>query len=129
MYKGNNIDGWMNDNELDWLYEKARQMDSIVEIGSWKGKSTHALLTGCRGVVFAIDHFQGSVDERDTTHKEAKNHDIYKNFYKNVGHFKNLVTMRTDSKKASSFFKAKSIDMVFIDGDHTFEGVFNDIKS
>ncbi len=112
------IEGWMSSVELDWLFEKASQMETIVEVGSWMGRSIHALLSGCPGTVVAVDHFKGSTSEIDGAHARAKTEDIYEIFKKNVGHFPNLVILKTDSIKASQFFKDKSVDMVFIDGDH-----------
>ena len=47
--------GWMYPEELEWLYEAAKRMNSIVEIGSWQGRSTYVLLSGCRGPVVAVD--------------------------------------------------------------------------
>ena len=38
--------------ELVWLYEMAHKMETIVEVGSYQGQSTHALLTGTKGMVF-----------------------------------------------------------------------------
>jgi predicted O-methyltransferase YrrM len=129
IYKAPDINGWMNEKALQWLYEKAMEMDSIIEIGCWRGKSTHALLSGCKGTVFAIDHFNGSPDQVDGAHAQALTENIYDSFYKNVGNFKNLVTMRMSSKQAVSFFKDKSVDMVFIDGCHLYDDVLHDILS
>jgi len=36
--------GWMSDAELTYLAECAGKSTAIVEIGSWKGRSTLALL-------------------------------------------------------------------------------------
>jgi len=125
------IAGWMSDCELEWLCEKASQMDSVVEIGCWKGRSTHALLSGCLGKVFAVDHFQGNPGENDIggAHGEAKTADIHEILLKNVGHFPNLVILKMDSVEASKLFNDKEIDMVFIDGDHTREGFEADLNA
>lgn len=112
------IDGWMSARELEWLYGMACEMGTVVEIGSWMGKSTHALLSGCKGTVFAVDHFKGSPSEIDGPHARAKTEDIYEIFKKNVGNFPNLIVLKMDSVEASKRFKDKSVDMVFIDGDH-----------
>lgn len=116
------IQGWMSEPELMWLHETAKGMHSVLEIGSFKGRSTYALCTGCKGPVFAVDMFQG-----DPTVFGGS--PFYNEFYANVGHFKNLVAFRMDSFSASRFFRPKSIDMIFIDGDHTEVGVLTDVKA
>jgi len=116
------IQGWMSDQELLWLHETSKQMQSVLEIGSFKGRSTYALLTGCKGPVFAVDMFQ--CDPALFGEKP-----FYDEFYANVGHFKNLVVYRMDSFSAAQFFKPKSIDMIFIDGDHSEAGVLTDVKA
>jgi len=120
----NKIEGWMSKEELNWLYKVAGTMDSVMEIGSWKGRSTHALLSACKGTVTAIDTFKGSPSE--IAHRGVKN--LYKDFLKNVGSFKNLKVMKMDSRKAAKKFKGKA-DMVFIDGEHTYEAVKADIEA
>lgn len=114
----NSILGWMMVEQLEWLFDVSRNMESIVEIGSYKGKSTHALLSGCKGTVWAVDPF--------VNYGEAK--DFYKDFMKNVGHFKNLKPLKMTSEEAVKQFKDKSIDMVFIDGGHDYEDVKKDIE-
>ena len=124
----NGIEGWMNGEDLLWLLNTAKEMDHIVEVGSWKGRSTYALLSGCKGTVYAIDHFLGSATERESYQAEVKTRDIYKDFMKNVGSFKNLQVLKMDNAEAVKQFEDNSIDMVFIDAGHTYEEVLNDIK-
>jgi len=50
-YKATQIEGWMSYAELIWLNLTAKKMNSIVEIGSWKGRSAHALASACPGKV------------------------------------------------------------------------------
>lgn len=112
------IPGFMSEFELQTLYQMARQYKSIVEIGSWMGRSTYALLSGCDGNVIAVDHFKGSAGEMETCHRAAKHLDIHSIFRKNTQDFNNLSVLRMDSIEASKLFKPKSVDMVLIDGDH-----------
>jgi hypothetical protein len=123
------IVGFIWDGELDWLYEKATQMDSVIEIGSWIGRSTHALLSGCKGTVYAVDHFNGSDSVFLKLSSVAEKVDIQALFLKNVGHFPNLQLKKMDSIEASKLFEPKSIDMVFIDGDHNYDQVKADIEA
>jgi hypothetical protein len=123
----NDIDGWMNPDELLWLYRTAKNMTNVVEIGSWKGKSTHALCSGCKGQVFSVDHFQGTLHE--ATWKPAHEQDIYPIFLSNVGHFGNLTSIKSSSLEAAPKFEDASIDMVFIDGGHGYEEVLGDIEA
>lgn len=116
------LPGWMSVPELLWLHETSKQMKSVVEVGSYKGRSTWALCTGCQGPVFAVDMFEGDPSVFGGKY-------FYNDFYANVGHFKNLVIYRMDSYSAAQFFKPKSVDMVFIDGDHTEAGVLTDLKA
>lgn len=124
----NGIVGWASDTELKWLHLTAQKMESIVEIGSWKGKSTDALLSGCGGTVWAVDHFKGNEEVRNTICHEAAEKDVGKIFLSNVGHYKNLKLLKMDSMEAAKRFEDNSVDMVFIDGGHLYDEVKNDIQ-
>lgn len=125
----NAIPGWMSKGELNWLKQTAEIMDNVVEVGSWKGRSTHALLSGCKGKVVAVDHFQGSEEEQEGAHAEAKTTDIHAEFMKNVGEFPNLEVMKMSSLDAAKLIPDQSVDMVFIDGAHDYESVKQDIEA
>lgn len=112
---GTHIWGWMTPEELDWLGAQAASMDSVVEIGSLHGRSAFALLTACPGTVYCIDPWN---DEGDH---------CYPSFLGNCGHFPNLVAVRGFSPQAGVDIPA--VDMVFIDGDHTYDAVIADIEA
>jgi hypothetical protein len=115
----NKIQGWMSDQDLYWLYNTAKSMSNIVEIGSWVGKSTHVLLSGCRGMVTAIDHFKGCGGKSENSLIEKMvEKDIYKEFIRNVGMFKNLRVLKKDWRDAFLFLGDEKFDMIFIDNVH-----------
>ena len=62
------IDGWLSDSEGELLYELAKSVpcgQAIVEIGSWKGKSTVWLAKGTeagqRNKVHSVDPHSGTI--------------------------------------------------------------------
>jgi len=124
----NEIPGWIQNGELNRLHVLAKDMGDVAEIGSWKGRSTHALLTACKGTVFAIDHFQGSVGEEEA-HAEAKTVDVHAEFLKNVDQFPNLKVIKLASQEAVKEFTDGSVDMVFLDGGHTYDEIKADIAA
>lgn len=113
----NNVDGFMRDHELDWLYRTAKGKKNIVEIGCYKGKSTTALLKGINGhgMVWSIDPM---VDYGNHTFVELM---------ANVGAYPNFRHVRVPSSLGVRLFENKSVDMVFIDGAHDYEHVKEDI--
>ncbi len=126
----NGIEGWMTPLELEFLgvMGNKKEVKTILEVGSWKGRSTKALLdTGKK--VMAVDTWLGSDDPRDLTNQQAKVEDIFETFKKNVGHYENLKIVKKDSLTAAKQFSDKTIDMVFIDANHTYEAVSKDIDA
>lgn len=119
------IDGWMTQYELTWLASHAAEMKDVLEIGSWKGRSTFALLSSCNGPVYALDHWEGSRD--DFRISPELGHKAYAEFQQNVGHFKNLHVIRADSTKYEPD-AGFQVDMAFIDGCHAYEDVLIDIR-
>lgn len=126
-YPANNIAGWFSFKEQTFIYNTAKRMNSMIELGSWKGKSTHAACSsGCPQVV-AIDTWKGSEFEPQA-HAEARSGSVEEEFKKNVGHFENLTIIKNDINNVVDMIPDKSVDMVFIDAGHTYEEVKNDIR-
>jgi predicted O-methyltransferase YrrM len=123
------INGWTTPEELKFLSQIAEKASNIVEIGCWKGRSTKCLLEASQGVVHAIDHFKGtSAAEDPWSGFLAEEQDIYKEFMENVGNDPNVKVYKMGSAEAVEYFEDGSLDMVFIDGDHTYDAVKKDIE-
>jgi glycosyltransferase involved in cell wall biosynthesis len=126
-YASPEIEGWMTFPELLWLYELGKKMNRIAEIGSWKGRSTDALLKNGHAQVYAIDTWLGSTDAKDETNWRAKQEDIFETFKKNVGHYPNLSINRKLSLEAVKDYEDGFFDAIFVDANHTYEEVKADI--
>lgn len=124
------IDGWMSDAELQWLAEQASKHTRIVEVGSWKGRSTAALAQHTDGDVWAIDHWLGQLLTGDTSlDVEVRDRGadaIYNEFLLNMRNYGNVAPQRMSSADAAEL-ASPGFDMVFLDGEHAYEGVSNDI--
>lgn len=101
----------------------------VVEIGSFKGRSTNVIADELKyangGLIHAIDLWKGNTGWRDDFDT-----DVMKTFLNNVKYNSHvIIPVRSDSKKAYKQFKDNSVDMVFIDGDHSYEGVKADIQN
>jgi len=125
------IDGFMSEEELTWLYAKAQEMGYIAEIGSWKGRSTTALLEGCQKLVLAVDNWSGHDPASNGMLEEtAADEDIYATFMQNTAAYsEKLVVCRMSSVEAATAQCGNRFDMVFIDGEHTYEGCKADIDA
>ncbi len=125
------IDGWMTELELEWLHEQASRFDSVLEVGTWKGRSTAALAAGCPGRVVTVDRFGGPLYETSTYRDAgALESDIFAEARENLAGFGNVTILKMSSEKAAEAVSLTGgmFDMVFIDGDHSEEAVREDLE-
>ena len=113
----------------------AKENVTALEVGSWKGMSTSVLAkTVARykgGQVFAVDHWRGGKKE-DWNYEIAQAYDIYTIFKKNMillGVWDIVHPMVMESRTASQIFADEILDFIFLDGDHRYDGIKNDILS
>ena len=128
------INGWLTGNEGELLYELAKGCTGrgvIVEIGSWKGKSTVWLAVGSKAGkkigVYAIDPHTGSSEHKDILGKSS----TFKEFKENVKRAKvdDVVTpIVKKSEDAAADFN-KPVELLFIDGDHSYDSVLADFTA
>ncbi|MGH7249999.1 MAG: class I SAM-dependent methyltransferase, partial [Minisyncoccia bacterium] len=128
-YSDPGIEGWMTYPDLKWLNEQGAKYETFIEVGSWAGRSSHAILSGNKGTVWCVDTWKGSKETYDMTNSMAKERDMLEVFKKNVGHFSNLNIVQKPSIEAAKDFADKSVDIVFIDAGHTYEEVLQDIDA
>jgi len=117
------VPGWLSDEEGEALYELAKRCTGegvIVEIGSWKGKSTICLGLGSRagsGVrVFAVD------PHADYRHGEFKEN------IERAGIADLVTPVKGMSQEVVDDFD-QPIELLFVDGSHEEEDVRHDFDT
>jgi predicted O-methyltransferase YrrM len=117
------VPGWLSDEEGEALYELAKECSGrgvIVEIGSWKGKSTICLGLGSRaghGVpIFAVD------PHADYRHGEFKEN------IERAGIADLVTPIRGLSQDVVEDFD-RPIELLFVDGSHEEEDVRHDFET
>lgn len=117
------LDGWLSSHEGYFLYHAAKETKGkgeIVEIGSWKGKSTICLASGSRNAkVTAIDPHKGEYSRGKGRGKDAP---TYKEFMHNLKKAKvseKVIPVVATSEEAGQKWK-KPIKLLFIDGLHDY---------
>lgn len=135
------IEGWTSEDELRWLAEQARFLSHssrVVEVGVFLGRSAVALIDNAcvASVVYCVDPYDTYSDEGvekalesgswDDVCEQAKCN-LYPT-HSNCFEAK-VVFFRELSTRAALRFLDHSIDMIFIDGDHSYTAVIADITA
>ncbi len=107
----------------------------VVEIGSWQGRSTSFLARAVKesknGKFYAIDHFKGNIGKENLYAVDGKLDDLKENFIANMKMFDldkivNLLNM--ENHEAVKEIEGNTVRFLFVDGDHTKQGVSKDIE-
>jgi len=121
------IQGWLYREEgklLEKLGSESRI--AIVEIGSWKGKSTVWLARKASVKIYAIDPHTGT-----NVHAWQNVENTYDEFIENTKKYNvydKIVPLTTTSEDAHNKYPNLVCDIVFIDGDHRYEFIKLDIE-
>lgn len=116
---GREVEGWMDDIELIFLARAAAKHKVIVEVGSWKGRSTKALAVATPGIVYAVDTWEDKASEAA--------------FHCNLApelKSKKVIPLKLTSLVAAKSFVSRAganPDMVFIDAGRSYTYVKQDI--
>jgi len=129
------IDGWLHPKEGRVLFDLARQCTGrgvIVEIGSWKGKSTICLAGGSRagsGIkVHAIDPHTGSPQHLEMFGNTIWTFEEFKQNIQRAG-MTDLVEPHVDFSESVAKTFNQPVELIFVDGLHEYEGVKGDFDA
>ena len=107
-----------------------------VELGAWKGRSA-----ACMGVEIAnsgkaiqfstVDHWQGSRGEdAHDADPDVRAGRLYEVFLENIRPVAEFVrAMKSDTAVAAGQFDDESIDFLYVDASHTYDGVLRDLHA
>jgi hypothetical protein len=121
--------GQMFFGDLEVLYEVSKNKDLVVELGTARGLSSIILASHVNKVV-TIDSYKFldlGIEEQKLTKRESNRiYKIVKNYLR-LG--RNIESIKSDSVEASKDFEDESIDLLYIDANHTYKGVKSDFYS
>ena len=116
------VEGWLSDAQGRALFDAASGATgrgAIVEIGSWKGRSTVWLAHGARVAgqrVYAVDRHQRSHED-----PAARTFDVFQSNLRRAG-IDAVVTPLVMSSADAAQRVEGGVEVLFIDGDHTDAG-------
>lgn len=127
------IEGWLSEPEGELLYSLAKQVpagQAIVEIGSWKGRSTIWLAKGAqsgqRNKVYSIDPHCGS-----EAHVSEGEENTYQELLTNLAKAKVeeiVIPLVAVSDEVAKSWRG-NVGLLWIDASHRYEDVKRDLLS
>lgn len=137
------IDGWLSPREAVQLYRIAASIETaapvICEIGSWLGRSSYILARAIEarldGLVYCVDPFDGSGDAASESVYRSRMEEygctLEEEFHRNMtrhGVSSRIRQVKRTSQAALELVP-KELDLLFIDGDHSFSMVLKDYEA
>lgn len=126
-----NLQGLIFVEESAWLYHAARGRRCIVEIGSFRGKSCVMLASGSgevEGAVTAIDPHLNLGSDDKTTYGKA-DADAFTAAVERHGVAGRVTKWTMTSAEALDKWDGSEIDLLWIDGDHSYAGIKFDLAN
>ncbi|MEH1992648.1 class I SAM-dependent methyltransferase [Nostoc sp.] len=128
------IEGFMVPGQEEYLFNKVKSLPEdavIVEIGSFKGRSTVAMAYACIGTkrkIYSIDTWDGN----DADFSERQFFEVWQQNVQLNGLEQYVIPLRGYSHHVLSCWdkltNSKAIDFIFIDGSHQYLDVLKDFE-
>lgn len=124
------VDGWMAEAELEYLASLAERSQCILELGSWRGRSSSALAANTKGIVVCTDTFQGSVEHHQMLQGKPTS-GLWFEFQQNTSRYDNIWPLHANSLAAAKIISKGPMrfDLIFIDASHDYDSVKADIEA
>jgi len=125
--KALSIGGWMSQRELLWLAFRANLSKTIMEIGCHRGRSTRAMADNTSGVIYAVDPWVAEYYNDDgSIFSSCMNvYDVFEHNLKDHIQSGRVIPVKEYSYNLNPLVK---FDFTFIDGDHRYHSVKQDIE-
>lgn len=109
---------------------RMKQNITGIEIGVLKGENVYTLLTECTNIekIYGVDFYEEHKDY-DNVRSTQDMQKYFEISTKNLSEFGDRYELlKMKSNKASKNFEDESVDFILVDGDHTTQGIYEDIK-
>jgi len=111
------------------LCNYVKNVELLAEIGSYQGESTSLFSKYLNPtIIWCVDPWENGYDKEDSASQVFKMSDVEHNFDERNGSDKTVRKIKRTSKEASEKFPDEFLDMVYIDANHQYESVLEDIQ-
>ena len=103
----------------------------ISEVGVFEGENFRRMIEHGPAIAVAVDLWKetGVVSQNDSGYTQDRLDRIYNTFKSEMCEKKSVKILREDTNAAASRFPDEYFDLIYIDGDHTYEGCKRDIEA
>jgi predicted O-methyltransferase YrrM len=133
------VKGFLIPGDVSYLFNLATELPlggCYLEIGSWLGLSSIIVANGLiaslnfRARIFCVDTWRGSPEHRGMGELEQDR--LYSEFLENLrgaGVESLIEPMRGESRQVAQEWHGPGLDVIFIDGEHSFQACWEDISN
>ncbi len=116
--------------ELPNLLSQLSLKTKGVEVGSFKGEFAAHIIRNWSGKIYLVDVWRPMNENEYNDATNNKHHiDAYSSVIENLkGYEDRAFMLRMTGNEASKLFSDESLDFVYIDANHTYEAVKDDLK-
>lgn len=112
---------------LTALIKHLNEHTVMAEIGCYAGESTVMFAENVK-LIYAIDPWLNLYDKNDKSSSIFPMKEVEKSFDERIKNFSNVKKIKTTSIEGSKLFTDKVLDFVYIDANHQYNAVLEDIK-
>lgn len=133
------VRGFLTPNDLGFLFSLASELPAggtYLEVGSWQGLSGIVVANGLlanlnlNAQIFCVDTWEGSQEHQEMS--IVREDLLFEVFQKNVIEAQMdcfIKAIRGRSVDVAASWNGPDLDLIFIDGDHSAEGCYEDIQA
>jgi len=117
-------------NQLPHFLNHLNLIGKGVELGTFKGDFSKVIISSWIGKLYLVDVWRPlSLEDYNDISNGINHQDAYKETMDKIkGYEDRTFMLRMDGKSASELFEDMSLDFVYIDANHTYQSVKEDIE-
>lgn len=133
------VQGFLTPGDVSFLFNLATELPpggKYLEVGSWMGLSSIIFANGLlanlnlNARIYCVDTWEGSPEHQDLS--QVKERQLFEIFQHNINESQMdclIEAVRGHSTDVAGDWSGPKLDIIFLDGDHSAEGCYQDLRN